>query len=211
MTTNAINNVASSLEAGNILIASSSLTGTSGDITLIGDGTNDIICKNSTTDLLTITDNGDRLLPFQPAFLVLNSANDTNRTGNGAEVLVDYNSETFDIGGNFASDQFTAPITGRYYLRATVRIGNISTLMTTALLSLVTLNRIYRFKIAARAITNSSNPGANWQCMIGMYTDMDASDIASCTVLIANGSGNTATIIGSTTQITSCFCGVLVG
>lgn len=55
--------------------------------------------------------------PVQPGFLAYNSANDAS-VAHGA--TIDFDTEAYDLAGNFAADTFTAPVTGYYLLSANV-------------------------------------------------------------------------------------------
>ncbi len=69
---------------------------------------------------MRITSDGAVTKPSNPAFLARNSVTDSNVTGNGTEVTIDFDTEVFDQGGDFASDTFTAPVTGRYQLNVSL-------------------------------------------------------------------------------------------
>lgn len=55
--------------------------------------------------------------------LAYNSADDTSVASGTA---IDFDTEVYDEGGNFASDTFTAPVAGRYLLAAGVNLSNVS-------------------------------------------------------------------------------------
>lgn len=74
----------------------------------------------------------------QPGFLAYNSAIDS--AANGA--TVDFDTEVYDEAGNFSADTFTAPLTGRYSLCATVYYSDNSA--STFGLRIVTSNRTYQ-------------------------------------------------------------------
>ncbi|KKL69275.1 hypothetical protein LCGC14_2116590, partial [marine sediment metagenome] len=63
--------------------------------------------------------------PTQPAFLAYNSESDLDVTGDATYVTVDFNTEIFDQGGDFAADTFTAPVDGRYLLATSVLLGGL--------------------------------------------------------------------------------------
>jgi hypothetical protein len=60
---------------------------------------------------ITIDSSGRMLTPARPAFRVYKNTNQTSSSNNET---VTWEVESFDIGGNFASNTFTAPITGVY-------------------------------------------------------------------------------------------------
>lgn len=59
---------------------------------------------------------GEVTAPSQPGFMAYNSASDSNVTGNNETLTVDFDTELFDTGSDFAGDTFTAPKTGFYLL-----------------------------------------------------------------------------------------------
>lgn len=81
----------------------------------------------ATPDLrLTISDAGvltPSSLLMHSGFLAYNSADDTG-VANGT--AIDFDTEVYDEGGDFASDTFTAPATGRYRFDVAVQVSNVS-------------------------------------------------------------------------------------
>ena len=73
---------------------------------------------------ITVTDNGEMNNPSQPAFRVSAAGTQTN-IAIGTNVTVLLPNETYDIGLNFASNLFTAPVTGIYQLHGNIRFRNI--------------------------------------------------------------------------------------
>lgn len=82
-------------------------------------------------------------IPSQTRFFAYNSSQDANETGDGTGITVDFDTEVYDTGGNFASDIFTAPITGYYHFSANVMLNDTSSAGNTCELRLVTTARIY--------------------------------------------------------------------
>ena len=87
----------------------STLIATNGNITNVNTGT----IKDSTgnTTAMTIDSTGRVKTPARPAFRAGKTA---TQTASGTNELVTWDVEVFDIGGNFASNVFTAPIAGLY-------------------------------------------------------------------------------------------------
>jgi hypothetical protein len=69
-----------------------------------------------TTTSMAIDANGIITKPLQPAFRVHKTA---AQTASGNMELVTWNQEELDIGGNFASNLFTAPVAGTYLFHLT--------------------------------------------------------------------------------------------
>lgn len=137
-----------------------------------------------------------------PEFLAHNSATDANQTGNGATATVDFDTEVFDTSSDFASDTFTAPVTGKYLLATTVRANGISTAMTLFTLTLTTSNRDYNYVSSMNWAATAQFAGT-----IVVVADMDAADTASVNLTIANGAGNTAGIVGGASPYPTYFSG----
>jgi hypothetical protein len=155
------------------------------------------------SDALTIDSSGRNKRPLQPCFLVTGNGSDqTNATGDGTVVTVVYGTESYDVGSNFASNTFTAPVTGKYLLVVNTKLGNLGTGHTTLRVSIVTTARTY-FQIFDVA----SSPFTGMPFSIHVLADMSASDTAIVQVNVS-GSTKTVTIVGAATQ--SFFSGTLI-
>ncbi len=154
-----------------------------------------------------VSDAGEMTNASQPAFLAFNSANDTNQTGNGALVTVDFDTEVYDQGNDFSADTFTAPVTGKYNLTTVVRFASIGAGMNIAQSDIVTSNRTYRINYSPEDLVNGSGL---FSVTLSATVDMDASDTAVVQVAIDGGVGDTATISGNATVMLTYFSGYLV-
>lgn len=149
-----------------------------------------------------MTSAGEITRPLQPAFLVHRTTDLTSLT-KGVDNTFTWNTEIYDQGGDFASNTFTAPVTGRYHFCVT-GIGIESFNSATRFFGkLVTSNRPY-----ALWDTNptADNPGVP----IGggsTYADMDAGDTA---YLITYVSGGTSTYALSGSSENAYFSGSLI-
>jgi hypothetical protein len=121
----------------------------------------------------TVTGAGRQEIAFQatPAAAQLNMANDTTI------VLA---TEIFDVGSNFASNTFTAPVTGKYQLNASIRLQNVDSASTYIYLQINTANRDYYTVFSA---PDQYVPGAGGgfdtpylNLSISVIADMDAND-----------------------------------
>lgn len=157
---------------------------------------------------LTISDAG----VFTPSgatmlagFLAYNSANDTGVT---TGTNIDFDTEIYDEGAHFASDTFTAPVAGRYYLSASVNVLNATGGSIRMGAAIVTSNGSPGFYIGM----DSDVPNNAERIFSGsVIVDMDASDTATVKYI---GTGN-ATIVGdvdagSGASKFTYFCGRLV-
>ena len=78
------------------------------------------ICMRSSTT-------GQVTFPNQPAFLARKSAVSNNQTGNNTVATVVFDTEDFDIGGNYnnGTGTFTAPVAGIYRFSTAVLLDNL--------------------------------------------------------------------------------------
>ena len=143
--------------------------------------------------------------PLQPCFLAYNSADDENVTGNNTLATVDFDTEVYDQGGNFAADTFVAPVTGKYLLSSTVLLGEAAG--TIGQIQIVTSNRIYY----GNFISPNAIKDGNAQChlSITVIADMDAADTAQVKVLVNGAGGDTVDIKGGAAPYTY-FSGALI-
>lgn len=132
---------------------------------------------------------------LQPGFLAYNSATD-NTVATGA--TVDFDSEAYDEAGNFAADIFTAPVTGRYELCATVAYSDNAA--DSYGLRIVTSARSYRIDSSGATTAGVSNG-----CVIaGMSSGHTAS------VQVDTGDGTGISIEGGSSPLVTFFSGRLL-
>ena len=120
---------------------------------------------------ITNNDDGSVTNASQPCFLAYNSTIDTNQTGNGAVPTIDFDTEVFDQGGDFATDTFTAPVTGKYLLSCAVELVGITAAADSAYLWIRTSNRDYR-----RAWVKTNDIPTELTLNLSAVADMDAND-----------------------------------
>ena len=144
----------------------------------------------------------------QPAFLAINTVIDADVTGNGAVATIDFDTEIFDNGGDFASDTFTAPETGRYQLNTHVRIDGLVGAETTQItLQIVTTSRTYTSVQVAAA---GDIEATTYTTSLSVLADMAATNTAIVRVTVSGMSGDTADIHGNTAIHFTSFSGYLV-
>ena len=132
----------------------------------------------------SITNDGAVTMPLQPAFLVTKTSNRDNLPITDDEIVA-FDTEVFDQNADFASNTFTAPVTGKYFLNATIRFDTFDTAADYYILKIETSNRNYI------KITNPKFPadGNFLHPTSTVLADMDAGDTATIQV---NQSGGTA-------------------
>jgi len=162
------------------------------------------IAGNGGTEGIAISSVGEVTMPGQPAFLAHNSSTDSNVTGDGSAITVDFDTEIFDQNADFANDTFTAPVTGRYLLCCTVQMEQITTSSNNNRVTVVTSNEATNNLLNVRGVP--ANGTYTWGGSI--IVDMDAADTATIQVAIA-GEGSNVVDIGVNGRTTQ-FSGVLV-
>ena len=126
------------------------------------------------SNTLVLDTNGIMTKPLQPAFQVTKSAAQNN-IATGSNVTVVYGSERFDVNADFASNTFTAPVTGKYMLGARVRVDNLDQAATYYYLAMVTSNILY-YNIISFSSPSSDQVHFHWD--MNQLADMDAGDTA---------------------------------
>ncbi|MFH1738900.1 MAG: hypothetical protein ABIH23_07810 [bacterium] len=135
-----------------------------------------------------------------PSFSVRPTANQENIALNSAVTVV-FGTEVFDLANNFATNTFTAPVTGKYQLNVTLVLNSIDSAATSYDMYLLTSNRDFYHSIDPRVW--ASDP-VTWSFSWAELTDMDAGDTAS--VLIYQTAGTQQTDVVTYSQ----FSGFLV-
>lgn len=161
---------------------------------------------NTTTQTALYTNLGKYKASGQPAFLAYLASDVTDITGAGGTYTLGSGTaltEVFDLDGNFNTNgTFTAPVTGKYSLTASIRaIG--ATVATSSVLSIITSNRTFINVISRPAGSSGFNQ------VLTVLCDMDAADTATVTLVVSGEAGNTVDIDGDANPATY-FCGHLV-
>ena len=99
-------------------------------------------------------------------------------------MTVIFGTEIFDLGGNFASNTFTAPVTGKYQFNANVSVASIDTAADNIRLKFVTSNREVTVELIDPDVFDSD---LRFSFCGSVLVDMDAND--TCTVAIRQNGG----------------------
>ena len=158
----------------------------------LDDSTDDLVIglgsALGTTTHMAFNEDGQVTKPLQCYFHVTNSSEQSNISNGGSNVAVAFGDETKDIGGNFASNTFTAPVTGTYFLYVQLRLNNVDTAAAYYNMSIITSNREYRWIEQF----NTSGGDYNYFCpQVTAIADMDANDTATVAVLQNGGTSQT--------------------
>jgi len=152
------------------------------------------------SEKMRIDSAGRVTMPNQPAFQAVPSSNQNN-IATGTDVTIIFGTERFDVGSNFASNTFTAPVTGKYYLDVQLRVEYIDTAANYYQLKIQTTNHTYVMTLDP----NFSADMTYGPMSISIVADMDANDT---TLVKLHQSGGTAQ---SDIDNESYFSGYLLG
>jgi len=158
-----------------------------------------------TTSHMVIDASGQVTKPLQCMFFVNKSSSQNNISNGGSDVLVTFDTERFDVGSNFASNTFTAPVTGKYLLYTSLRLDNLDTGAGYYNVGIKTSNHTHEW------IEHFNTDGGDYTYFTAQVTaiaDMDASDTATIQI-IQNGGTSQTDIINSSGR--TLFSGYLLG
>lgn len=96
--------------------------------------------------------------------------------------------ERFDQTNNFASNTFTAPVTGKYYLGGNIGFQNMDSVSAYYDVRLVTSNKTYIYNMPSGALAADAN---QWSLPFSVCADLDINDTAYLQVYQASGSAQT--------------------
>jgi hypothetical protein len=181
--TDATSGISLSDNGGSINLATTS----SGAFRVMTGGDASSAADNSAISML-IDSTGAMTKPLQPAFLVQPSSTQSD-FNQGQSVTVVFGTERFDQNADFASNTFTAPVTGKYRFDISIKINGLSTedSATYYYWTLVTSNRSY-YHLSS---VNELGSGSAGFCFAGsILADMDANDTAVVTIIMGGTSGS---------------------
>jgi len=159
---------------------------------------------NTTTQTPLTERSGISISSQQPAFLASHTAAQTDVTGAGTTVTVNYTTEIFDQNANYdGTNTFTAPITGRYQFQASIYCNDAAT-STNGGINFLTSNRQYNGSSDTPWTTSTLN-----QYLLNgvILADMDAGDTCVVRFTAAGMAGDTADLPANAA---STFSGYLV-
>jgi hypothetical protein len=134
----------------------------------------------------------------QPAFLVYPASTQSDIAIGGVTII--FGTEVFDQGSDFASNTFTAPVTGKYQFSAVIYTNNLDTAAVNGL-NLVTSNRTYNL---FQSFVQFAADVSTWTFTISILADMDSGDTAYLQFYQDQGTAQ------SDIQTNSCFSGALL-
>ena len=144
-----------------------------------------LLVGNAGSTGIAISSAGEVTMAAQPSVLAHNSASDDNATGGGTAVTIDFDTEIFDQNADFASDAFTAPITGRYLVAFLVIVAGLTDDMNDARTTLTSSNRNYGGRLIDPGNVRDGNNTASFG--FSVIIDMDAADTFTIVLDFAGG------------------------
>ncbi len=158
-----------------------------------------LLVGNAGSTGIAIGANGEVTMAAQPAVLATNGADDVDVTGDATEVTVDFDTEIYDQNADFASDTFTAPVTGLYHVDAFVDIAGLTATTSD--------NAIIRAKPSNRTksiyLINANLIPTQFTAVASLDVDMDALDTLTVVVSVNGEGSKTADILGDGTEMES--------
>ena len=144
---------------------------------------NSLTIRNNATDHMVIDSTGAVTKPLQPAFnLIINSTVTITANSN---TTVAFGLERFDTNGDFASNTFTAPVTGKYQLSSALYLMDIDTDMNYVQMEINTSNRTYYTAFSTAGFDTTMQ---YWNLTQAVVADMDANDTAVVKIYYNAGS-----------------------
>ena len=136
---------------------------------------------DGTNTLMIVDGLGHITKPKQSAFLAKATAQ--NNIANGT--TLQFGTEIFDQNGDFASNAFTAPVTGRYHLSWSIRLVDLDNAASYIIVRMETSNRNIDPIID---IDEFSSDVTYYTASFSLLMDMDANDTASVVYVQSGGS-----------------------
>jgi hypothetical protein len=158
-----------------------------------------LLVGNGGSTGIAISADGEVNMAAQPCVLARNSSTDANVTGAATVATLDFDTEVLDAGSNFASDTFTAPVTGQYLASTQMEVRGITSAGTQGIFQMVASNRTFRMLNNPYAASISGQ----FSYMATAIIDMDADDTLTVTYQGSNESSNVQDIHGDSTPMTT--------
>ena len=196
-------NILQSADNSSNTLSGGSASNTGGNINVYGSShsslASNIRFRSGSTVTMLMDSSGAMTKPLQPAFHVANSSNQDNLADN---TVLTFDTEIFDQNDDFASNTFTAPVTGKYQLQLHGRFDQIDKDANYVRIELITSNRGYYASIIDPGVFGYDP--TYWSFNFGVLADMDAGD----TAYLQWGQSGGASIADKDTQVH--FTGYLV-
>jgi hypothetical protein len=149
---------------------------------------------------MTISSDGEVTKSLQPAFQVHPTSNQNNLSTGTTTVV--FGTERFDVGGNFASNTFTAPVTGKYLFTFSLYLEQVPDDASYIELYIDTSNKDYYHSFDPRGFDQDP---IMFSWGMSVVADMDAGDTAS--VKVVQAGGTTSLDVQTSSHFSGCLLG----
>ena len=147
----------------------------------------DVFIHDGSNDLMSVDGYGHVRMPKQSAFAVYKTSGQNNIAINSGNTIT-WDAEYFDQNADFASNTFTAPVTGKYLLGCRLRTDSVDSGATYYYIMIATSNRNY-YNIMSP--DRFSGDPTYFFFQITELTDMDANYTAYISFYQAGGTAQT--------------------
>ena len=154
-----------------------------------------------TTTHMAFDETGAVTKPLQPCVLLTIPSKLVNQGGSDTQTDIAWGTEIFDIGADFATPSFTAPVTGKYFMSAQVGLSQCDTNATFYQLYAVASNRTHYMGTIAPNYLFSSD--ASHMITATQIIDMDASDTLK--IQLSQNDGASQTDIETSSYFSICL------
>ena len=153
-----------------------------------------MVFQTANAEKMRIDATGAVTKPLQPAFLAQPASQQNNVS---SDDTIAFGTEIFDQNADFASNTFTAPVTGKYQLSVALRMDNIDAACDYFRIGIHTSNRNYFYLFEPDIGTSAGQDITRFPAVLSILADMDASDTATVVVNFSGGTAQTDIITDS--------------
>ena len=160
-----------------------------GDTTIQVSSDDILVVDTAGNEALKIDASGRVTKPLQTYFHVTKDSaggvHQENISNSGYDTIT-FSTEIFDVGSNFASNTFTAPVTGTYFFHLRLRLDDVDTAASYYTMNIQTSNR------AHGSLFNYPDSDIPIHMIeITAIADMDANDTCACNIFQNGGTSQT--------------------
>lgn len=141
-----------------------------------------------------------------PTFELNKTSSSSGQTGDGTVATAVFNNEVLDQGSNVTTTTFTAPVSGEYALKTTLRLGGLDAAHDDLTLLIVTSNKTFPFHLGN--VGPNRNSADQMSITLSVDAFLDASDTALIQYSVAGGTQGVALSGGADGRTT--FSGTLI-
>ena len=130
-----------------------------------------------------ISDAGEMTNTSQPSFQVVPTSTQTN-IAVGSDVTVVFGTERWDNGNDFASNTFTAPVTGKYLIAVNLYMQQLDSGATNYYMKVLSSNKTY---YSGFSVNRFSGDLDFWSMVFSEIIDLDQSDTIYVAIVQTDG------------------------